>query len=811
MVINKINITSFAGLNNFHANLMQGINVIVGPNESGKTTIFNAIKTCLLVPAKLTNTQQQKIAKFFPVNSGNTIEVSINIKNGTEDIELTRKWGSNPMEYIVFNNGNKIEGKDAVEDFLINVLPANKGTMNYVLLTYQSGLQNFLKNYAENKNGDINNTLSELGNILRNSLLQTDNVSVDIFKQNLNKMYNEYYEKWDIEKQIPETTQKNTRYQKGLGSIATAFYKLEDIKIMLDNAMQIENDYEKAVKELSEVLSEYNEKKEFINKYEPLIEKYRQNQIHKTELENVNSTIEKLDNVSVDWIEKETQIKQIQKSEIPRLEKELEKLRIKEKKAREYAKLRELKKLYDNATEKQKDYLSKKELLENATDIDKKELEHAKKCMTNIKSNERFLSVGNINVSFEAKEKTGITFKQGDETIQSIEMNAGDKKDFKDISKINIQSKGFVFNASSSKIDFDKINAEIVKSKNELNAFYKKYKVDNVEQGEEKFSEYQQRQSDCNYAKKGFDEIRGEYDLKELKQRLRDFESKATDSVEEIIKELSSYENELKNKMNEAEKLQVIINGYVAEYDTKQGVITKRNDKEFKKQDLIQKIKSNETKDTENIEQIKNTFENNNKRIKQLEIRRLELEKNKSALEAKLPEESSEQIQEELKYAKKEFENVIRRGKAVLKVKTVADKLITDFDQSTYSGIQERVKHYVSVITNKRYNDISIEKSVPSGLVNQTGNTLDLPRLSEGTKDALALATHLSMAEYFLKQAGGIFVIDDPLVNMDEKRIEFAVEAIKEFARKNQTLIFTCNEKTAALFEGNEIKLEKRL
>ncbi len=50
MIIRRLNLHPFAGVSNSNFEFQPGINVVFGPNEAGKSTLVNALRTVLLEP-----------------------------------------------------------------------------------------------------------------------------------------------------------------------------------------------------------------------------------------------------------------------------------------------------------------------------------------------------------------------------------------------------------------------------------------------------------------------------------------------------------------------------------------------------------------------------------------------------------------------------------------------------------------------------------------------------------------------------------------------------------------------------------------
>ncbi len=75
--------------------------------------------------------------------------------------------------------------------------------------------------------------------------------------------------------------------------------------------------------------------------------------------------------------------------------------------------------------------------------------------------------------------------------------------------------------------------------------------------------------------------------------------------------------------------------------------------------------------------------------------------------------------------------------------------------------------------------------------------------LSRGTMDQLYLAVRLAVCELALPtDETAPLVLDDALVNFDDKRMALALEVLKELANERQILLFTCHSREGGCLEG---------
>ena len=78
MNIISVKLNPFGGLSDKKITLENGLNVVFGPNEAGKSTLFNAIQKIMFTPTNINKrTFDKEIKKFIPIGGGDTIEVEL--------------------------------------------------------------------------------------------------------------------------------------------------------------------------------------------------------------------------------------------------------------------------------------------------------------------------------------------------------------------------------------------------------------------------------------------------------------------------------------------------------------------------------------------------------------------------------------------------------------------------------------------------------------------------------------------------------------------------------------------------------------
>ena len=138
------------------------------------------------------------------------------------------------------------------------------------------------------------------------------------------------------------------------------------------------------------------------------------------------------------------------------------------------------------------------------------------------------------------------------------------------------------------------------------------------------------------------------------------------------------------------------------------------------------------------------------------------------------PDVTFEEVERQFREKEEQFNREVRRGEVVAKIRVRTNELIKLLDTNTYSNLKKDLEAHITNITGSRYKELTIDESLPEGLptgfVRKDGKLIPYSLLSFGTKDALGLSLRLVIGRYFLQSSDGVYVMDDPLVDMDPRR-----------------------------------------
>jgi len=802
MIIRRIKIDPFGSLSGKELEFQSGLNVIVGPNEAGKSTIFNAIQKVLLTPVQLHKRDfEEEIKKFLPIGGGDTVHVELYFDHDRKPYVLKKTWGATKTAELKLPEGSVITDDNTIMNRLDSCLPAKEGTVKSVLMTYQSGLEKTL--------ADIDReAVYTLGDILRKVVMETDGVSVDEFKGRIQVKVNEYFSHWDREKQCPEKGKDITNpWKKEIGLILSAFYNKERIRVNLENALRYEEELDKLNKQLEEITGRINQKETFIKLNKKAVEDARERRALNAELMALQGTIAELKKVDTEWPVLKSQIEAIEK-EIPGLE-EKEKSLLKEKaEAEKMEESKTLREKFKRIEEKKiaLDVADRK--LKSVKRLTEEELNEIRDKAIELKNLETSIKAGKLKVYFKAKKNLVISIQKDLEKESRKKIKAEDPLQLEAGGRIKLEHTDWIMDVISGEGDFEKMKKKYEESERTLNELLKKHEVETLERAIEMNREYEQQLNTVKTAEKIYKDELGENSYEGLKSKIETLgEGKKTRPLTAIVEELANLRNTLRSKKEEIRTKKEDIEKFMRKYESKDRLLLKLAEEVRKETETREKIDALATlpegvedseKFIEEYERIQRELEEEKERKRKVEIRRAEL---------KDSEESSEELGKQLIDAEDNFNDVLKRGESFARILDITENILGKMDTSTYQELERGMGKYVSTITSGKYSKIKMEEGLPLGFIRDDGEVLFHELLSHGTKDILGLALRLSMAKHFLRDADGFLIMDDPLVNLDPDRQRKAVELLKDFAKRKQVLIFTCHPSHADLLGGNRIML----
>ncbi len=802
MHIKSFSTNRFAGLEDLNINFEDGLNVILGENESGKSTIINGIQSSIFKNIKLlknNNKDKDFIKNFMPISGGDFIDGKVIISTESGDYEVFREWSNNPNILLKTPNGDLIKDENRVNTILKEALIFGESTYSSIVFAKQKDLKKSIDNIIVDE--DITKELSDL---LRQTLMELDGVSIDVIKKNLDLELDDLYKRWNIEKNYPENNRGiNNPYKVGIGKVLESFYEKENLRIVTDRAFENEKNFEEVSIKLKEI-SEYRNKchSEKID-LEVLSEDINKRSILESNMALINKNLNEYTDINTQWPKNEQKL-EFYIEELEKLEKRKEKFEKELLEVKKSIRKRELIQRID----KIKKINSEKDILEeslknckNIVDEDISLLESLNKEIINI---ETAINAGKMILKLNNSKKE-IFIKRDLEKEEALEENI----EYSSKGFISISNEDFIIEIKSGEIDYDELSKKHLLLKSDFENSLKRLEIKDIEEGKENNKNIKEIQYNILKKSEEINYILSNSKLEDLQEELKDLEDIEENIDESLINfELKNINNEIIEKKSTIKINEEKINFWKEKYGTQ--------DRLF---DMVIEEKTNlklKEKEYEKLKPLPKEFESTDSFLKRLSFLKEEssnldeevLRLRTLHLEAKnnLSDETYEELKKSSIEAQRNFEKNLNRGIKLLKIQKVFFQVKEDLEMDPMESLVKEFKRVLSTITLGKYDNSSIDETFEIELL-KNGNKVPLELLSAGTYDSVALAFRFAILKHLFEENSGYVILDDCLVDLDPIRKKEAVALIQEFGKENQIIFTTCDPTTAQMLGGNIIEL----
>ena len=808
MKLSKVFLHPFAGIQEKTFEFEDGLNVLLGPNEAGKSTVFQAVMHGLLTTTSLTRTKVEDImGSYFPAVGGDVIRVGLELRNSENDaIRIHKTWkkgNRNGNASLKLPDGSEITDEQDVQKQIESLLPVSPATMGTIMLANQSGLHRTMQEMKQQ--GKVR---KELGNILRRNFMETGGVSVDRFRELLDQKYEEYFKRWDRQQQYPQNNRgiKNP-YKVGTGKVVEAYYKKEQFRLDLEEAERFEDDLDSLNKTLNKLIAQQEKKKEKFEQLKPLKEGIQQRQGKEQKLESVQDKQERLVEVSEKWPvlkndlnNLEPRLKQ-QKEKLEKLQKEQEKAQNKQKAQQLKQRISKIEKLKAKAEEAKKE-------LDEAQKVTQEDLKELRVLQSDIRQFQTKIEAAMLTIHIESDSNQTLRYTEAGQDESEMETKSGEPINQTASGGFTLKTDGLTVKVFSGEGDLESTIENLQDKKKELTTHFEKLEVESIQDAESYAQLYQNKENDWKQAKQAYKNELGGKSLEELHEELEDYgDFSVVRDYEKITEDIVETKTELNRLKKEAEDAEHKIEEWTEKYGSSKDVILKVG--ELSK--LIQDLKS----DLEELPSLPDKYESSENFIKevdrldrdiqQLKEQIFEKKQQRTQLEANAPDTSSEELKKMHEEAEAEFKRINSQAETLAKVRQKSLELIETMDSDTYKGLENNFVKWLDLMVGDRFSTVDMDSDMPTAFKTQEATSLTYNLLSHGTKDTVALAWRFALCEKFLDEGNGFVILDDPMVDIDPERRKDVVKAINEFSETYQTILMTCHPDHKEELKGQQI------
>ena len=787
MKIKELSCEQFAGIKGCNVLFEDGMNILVGPNETGKSSLVDLLYHLFFQDTKLDARKDKDFKEnYFPkttgIYHGDAVDGTVRFETDNGEYRLSKEWmGRTGTCRLSLPNKTVLRSEEEVRNAIRRELVYGKGIFDELAFASQRREQNALKGLLSSEKPD---SVKELSALVTKAVMETGGIAIEKVEEELNSIIAGFEGHWDFSADQPEGGRRrgiNNQWRKEVGSILNAYYTMEELRAKKEETEDVERQIEENTGELQqEKITRARAQKlsEEFSRIRAQIENRRtlENLTEKEEEEKR----EKI-NASRDWPvaeKKYAEAKTLQAALTGAEKREL------------YRKI---------MTEKQNITEAGKKL-EATGEISEADLKAAEEIQRKLNVLEAKLSGLNLTAKIR---------QLGTEEVSVTSLNTGDVLSVSNgelaiTEAVAICVPGVVdIQLMPKGINLDSIQAELIESREILCKLFEKHHVSTVEELHSKHADMEIDRRNIEASEDKIHILLNDFEWDTLKTEVEAL-APQNRTISEIKAEISALCDDTSLDAFIGEKFSEI-RYFAGKYESKEWL-------EIQIKELGEKLAQHlqQLSETEAIpEEFADIIDPEKYASDLLQKINLcndhidALTSRKSSLEAGITK-SSEDFEEELQDKIRLFEEQKEECLHWLNIKKVFTAVKEKMKGNPMEDIERTFGEYLSIISDNGITLEEISENMQSTIIS-ADHPLTFDILSEGTKDTISLAFRLAVLEHLYPDGNSVAVFDDPFTDMDPKRTQQACALLQKFAEKNQVIFVTCDDKYLGMLKGNVI------
>lgn len=793
MRIKNISCTQFAGVRDRNIALTNGINIVYGKNESGKSTLVNLLSRTLFQKSKLDRRSDKDFCElYFPgSNKGSSItgdfadgEIAFETEKG--NYTLSKEWGSDSRCTLSTPDG-VIRNQSKIDAILKELLLYGEGVYSDILFSSQRNTDSSLQTILDaSKRTDAK---QEIVDVVSQAFAESDGISIDVIEQAIAARIDEIAGKhWDLNREAPARKAGSGRWSNGLGEILKAYYTLEDANAVLEEISRLESEADRAAQEYTEYDLATRDAEEAYDRFHAFASRLAIQSERKKAIAHIEQELKKIDGILSNW---------------PKLLEKLEQAKI----LRTEKANRELLDQYESAKKINDELEAVDTDTANRPCPSDVEITQVKTAQRRVASLENKLCGMNLSAAIHILN---------DSRIEITSLRTGAPVELSDgiasiTEAVKIMIPGIMeMQLSPADVNVAAVESQIAKQKDIMFEIFAKYEVDSLDDLESLKKNITETKANIDTINSRLTMLLGKTTFEEL--------ASAASSVAGFVRPKEDIEGDIlalcegKDIGRFITAKETVIEGYSAEYGSIKNLKATAFDLEAELKKEKESVSAVEDIPAEylSISDPDTHLETLKRNLNSKQILRETALTAKTAAASKLEsyqENLSSDPAENAERAERAFEEQKSLLTHWLHIAEVFKAQKENIHDNPMQDIADHFAHYLAVITRGKVSSEFPKADKLNMSIYSENRLLDYGKLSEGTKETVSLAFRLAVLDHLFPEGGGVIVFDDPLTDMDADRAAQSCELIRECAKQHQVIFLTCREEYLDMLSGRVVQI----
>ena len=807
----QIELCPFAGFQQRTVDFKPGLNVVLGENEAGKSTLVNAIKSVLFE-----NTQQIKreftpfAEKYIPRGKGDHAKVNLTFSVGNDVYSLSKTWGAGKSASLKLNGGASWNDDSAVQEQLNELLQLHRGSWETILFADQNTL--FKTASSIEASAQNINRIPTLKNMQAGI---PGDIPADDLLRDLEALMVDYNGQWDFFMDGPRDNRGITNpWIKNAGLIVKSYYELETVRKDYEELIGLEIALEKINESLKTQSANIENKQTQFKTLDDLKEVYNNAtrlQLTKNDLETALSPMM---NAVQNWDAK-TKNQASLGTSIAEMKVEMEKNTEEGKRARRINDTRVNLGYYKDILDLDAKIAEIKKVLQANGNINKADEALIQSHQTNINQLEVELKAQKLQATFSADTEVSFLVTNGLEPTSTVSVSQGNAAEIDITAQVTIAQNDWKITVKSALKPIDQLLAQMEENRLALQALLTKNNLASWADFERNILVNQTNNEQLRVLENNRTQTLKKTNTTIEALQAIQAEIGAMPTIR-TLEELLEMHNTLNDKLKKAEKTleedQALLLQWATDYTDQTKLLLAVSQKTIALEEIKSKMSESpvlpaEYKDyqafLDHLNQLQQSINDESQQIAQLR-------ENRATIQGKLENYTTDAIslQADLDLAERKFERRKLEYTALEMAERTLKTVIAQQDQNPFEAFETETAAMFAQITDNRYTQLLRGGEAHESVI-FNNQQIPVNLLSDGTAGALGLAIRFAYAKQYLANMDGFVVLDDPFTDFDISRRKAASKFLQDFAGQKQVFVMTCHSEHAADLGGHRIELKK--